>query len=237
LTDFSGKVVLVTGAGRKGQVGEAVVDAFAASGARLILIERSLEAAQAHAEALRARGVQADGYGCDLTDSDAVTAVAGRIGPTVPDGLHALVPLAGGFESSGRVADSSPEVWHRQIAINVTTAYLTTRAFLPLLRTARGSIVYFASAAALPGGAVAELSAYAVAKTGVLALMRAVAAEERSSGVRANALAPTSIRTATNVASMGTDARYVERETVAQWVLYLTDHSSGPVTGQAFKLG
>ena len=123
------------------------------------------------------------------------------------------------------------------MAINLTTAYLATRAFLPLVRLARGSMVYFGSAAALPGAGVGELSAYAVAKTGVLTLMRAVAVEERANGVRANALAPTAIRTATNVATMGDDARYVERETVAQWVLYLTDPSSGPVTGQTFKLG
>ena len=45
------------------------------------------------------------------------------------------------------------------------------------------------------------------------------------------------IRTATNIATMGDDARYVERQTVAHWVLYLTDPSSGPVTGQTFKLG
>ena len=160
-----------------------------------------------------------------------------EVSAEAPEGVHALVHLAGGFAASGPVAESDPEVWNRQIAINLTTAYLTTRAFLPLVRAARGSIVYFASAAALPGAPVAELSAYAVAKTGVLTMMRAVAAEERTTGVRANALAPTSIRTATNVASMGDEGRYVERDTVARWVLYLTDPASGPVSGQVFRLG
>ena len=49
------------------------------------------------------------------------------------------------------------------------------------------------------------MSAYAVAKSGVAALMRAIAAEERDNGVRANALAPIAIRTAANVADMGDD--------------------------------
>ena len=71
----------------------------------------------------------------------------------------------------------------------------------------------------------------------MITLMRAVAAEERESGVRANALAPTSIRTAANIDSMGENARYVERETVADWVLWLASPRSGPVTGQVFRLG
>ena len=113
---------------------------------------------------------------------------------------------------SGPVAESTLDVWNRQIAINLTTAYLTTRAFLPLLRAGSGSIVFFASEAALPGSTGANRSAYAVAKTGVATLMRSIAAEERKNGVRANALAPASIRTAANVAAMGDDARYIERE-------------------------
>lgn len=235
--DFRGKVALVTGAGRKGQVGEAIVTAFGASGARVIIIERQADAVLERAEALREAGVDALAYACDLTNAQALSLVFQDIGAQAPNGVHALVHGAGGFAASGPIAESDPEVWYRQIAINLTTAYLATRTFLPLVRKARGSMVYFGSAAALPGASVAELSAYAVAKTGVLTLMRAVAAEERTTGVRANALAPTSIRTASNVASMGNDARFVERETVAQWVLYLTDPASGPVSGQSFKLG
>jgi 3-oxoacyl-[acyl-carrier protein] reductase len=88
------------------------------------------------------------------------------------------------------------------MSINLTTAYLVTHAFLPFVRAARGAIVYFASEAVLPGAKVANIAAYAAAKSGVVMLMRAVAQEERDNGVRANALAPTSIRTATNVKTM-----------------------------------
>ena len=72
-------------------------------------------------------------------------------------------------------------------------------------------------------------------KAGVLALMRTVAAEELGR-VRANALAPTQIRTAENVAGMGENAAYVEREDVAEAVLYLCSDASRNVTGQAIKL-
>ena len=80
-----------------------------------------------------------------------VASLAERFGANHGDELHALVHMAGGFAMSGPVAESALDVWNRQIAINLTTAFLTTRAFLPLLRRARGSIVLFASQPALPG--------------------------------------------------------------------------------------
>jgi NAD(P)-dependent dehydrogenase (short-subunit alcohol dehydrogenase family) len=67
--------------------------------------------------------------------------------------------------------------------------------------------------------------------------MRALAEEERGNGVRANALAPTSIRTAANEKSMGSDARYVEREEVARIVVWLCSEASKPMTGQVVALG
>ena len=144
--------------------------------------------------------------------------------------------MAGGFAMSGPVAESTLDVWNRQLSINLTTAFLTTRAFLPLLRRAHGSIVLFASQAALPGSTGANMSAYAVAKTAVVALMRAIAAEERANGVRANAVAPTSIRTAVNLASMGPDVRYIEREQVASAVTFLCSPAASAITGALVPL-
>jgi NAD(P)-dependent dehydrogenase (short-subunit alcohol dehydrogenase family) len=150
--------------------------------------------------------------------------------------LDAVVHLAGGFGMAS-VADSAPTVWQKQLALNLTTAALTARAFLPLVRAARGAFVFFGSAAALPGAPVANLAAYATAKSGVLTLMRALAEEERANGVRANALAPISIRTVANEKSMGSDARYVEREDVARMVVWLCSAASIPLTGQVIGMG
>jgi len=66
--------------------------------------------------------------------------------------------------------------------------------------------------------------------------MRAVAQEERDNGVRANALAPTSIRTATNVKAMGDKVRYVERDEVAQAVVYLCSEDASAISGQLIAL-
>ena len=235
--EFGGVGALVTGVGHRGQVGEIVARAFGERGATLFILDRDRAAVAERAADLSSNGILARALACDLTDPSAVAAAAEQVGRDAPRGIGALINLAGGFASSGPVAASDPAVWHRQIAINLTTAYLATRAFLPLVRKARGSIVFFASAAALPGAGVAELSGYGAAKGGVIALMRAVAAEERQNGVRANALAPTTIRTNANIDAMGENAKYVERETVADWVLWLASPISGPVSGQVIKLG
>jgi NAD(P)-dependent dehydrogenase (short-subunit alcohol dehydrogenase family) len=230
------KLVLVTGIGREGQVGEAVAAALADAGASIAAVDMLSDAVEARTAALRARGARAEPYACDLTDESAVQALAETIASKHGGRLAALVHLAGGFGMSS-VADSAPSIWQKQLAINLTTAALTARAFLPLVRAARGAFVFFGSAAALPGASVANMAAYATAKSGVLTLMRALAEEERANGVRANALAPTSIRTAANEKSMGPDARYVEREDVARVVVWLCSDASKPVTGQVIALG
>jgi 3-oxoacyl-[acyl-carrier protein] reductase len=234
---FDGQLAVVTGVGRAGQVGEAVAERFAALGASLALLDRLPDAVGERAAALRARGTTVTAYACDLTDPAAVARTATEITSAAPNGVHALVCLAGGYATSGPVDASDPDVWSRMIAINLTTAYLTTRAFLPLVRKASGAIVYFASASALPGARTAKDAAYAAAKTGVVALMQSVAQLEKPAGVRANALAPTSIRTTHNLASMGDDVAYVERETVAEWVSYLCSEAARQVSGQVLRLG
>ncbi|HVX41620.1 MAG TPA: SDR family oxidoreductase [Gemmatimonadaceae bacterium] len=227
---------MLTGVGAEGQVGEAVANAFAELGASLVLVDRSPEKAQARANAIVAREQAARGYGCDLADPAAVAALASAVRAEHGDKLRALVHMAGGFAMSGPVAESSLEVWDRQITINLTTAYVTARAFLPMLRAGRGSIVFFSSLPVAQGAPAAEMSAYSVAKSGVAALMRAIAAEERVHGVRANAVAPASIRTASNVASMGEKVRYIEREQVADAVTFLCSEAASAITGQLVAL-
>jgi NAD(P)-dependent dehydrogenase (short-subunit alcohol dehydrogenase family) len=228
---FNGSTVLLTGVGADGQVGQVVARAFAEQGASLILVDRAAEHVDARVGELTRLGFRAAGYPCDLTDGAAVKSVVARIREKHGDGIHAFVHMAGGFATSGPVAESTDDVWNRQIAINLTTAFSTARAVLPMLRAGRGAIVFFASEAVLPGSTGARTSAYAVAKSGVVALMRAIAAEERPNGVRANAVAPSSIRTATNVRDMGDKVKYVEREQVADVVLFLCSERASAISG------
>ena len=234
--EFAGRSIVLTGVGREGQVGEAVALAFAERGARVFLVDHTEANVRARAEALVARGLRAASLAADLTDVTAVASLAERVRDATAGRLHAVVHLAGGFASSGPVAESDPAVWHRQFAMNATTAYLTARAFVPLLRGAKGSFVFFASEAVLPGARTSNVSAYVAAKSAVVALMQCIAQEERAQGVRANAVAPTSIRTADNVAVMGADAPMVTREAVADVVLWLCSDAARAVSGQTIPV-
>jgi len=234
---LDGKVAVLTGVSRTGQVGEVVARSLAERGAAVVLIDRTGAEAEARAMELREQGLRASAARADLTDGAQLDAVAATVARDF-GAIDALVNIAGGFSMSGKVADSDPDAWSRQLGIGLTTAYLTTRAFLPLLRKRQGAVVFFASAAALPGGRIAEMSAYAVSKTGVITLMRAVAQEERDTGVRSNALAPTAIRTAANLETMGSTTRYVEREEVADAVYFLCfSEAAQSMTGQVIQLG
>lgn len=239
MTQESRRIAVVTGIGRTGQSGEVIARALAQNSMRIVAVGRSGDEAKARADDLRAAGHDAQSFACDLSDESQVAALARDVARIAgsPPRINALVNIAGGFGMSGPVADSTLEVWHTQLSINVATAYLATRAFLPMLRTARGAIVYFSSAAALPGANVARMWAYAASKSSVIALMHAVAEEERASGVRANALAPTTIRTEANLSSMGDKTKYVEREDVAAAVSWLCSDASRAVTGQVIRLG
>jgi len=234
--ELAGRSVVLTGVGREGQVGEVVARAFADRGARVFLVDRMEDQVRARSDALIAAGLRSAALAADLSDPAAVEALAARVRDATGGRVHALVHLAGGFAASGPVADSDPAIWTRQFTINLTTAYLTARAFLPLLRATKGALVFFGSEAALPGGRVKGLAAYAAAKSALLTLAQAIAQEERDAGVRANALAPAAIRTAANLADMGADTAYVTREAVADVVVWLCSDAARAVTGQVVRV-
>jgi NAD(P)-dependent dehydrogenase (short-subunit alcohol dehydrogenase family) len=229
-------VVLLTGVGRRGQLGETVARAFAERGATLLLVDRDPDQVRQRAEELMAAGHVAEAFACDLSDPAATEALARTIAERHDGRLDAAVLMAGGFAFSGPLSDSDPAELDRQLAINLRTAWCTARAVVPLLRPAGGSLVFFASEAVLPGSASAGMSAYAASKHAVVGVMRAVAAEERKHGVRANAVAPAAIRTARNVEEMGADAHFVEREAVADAVLFLCSPATRAISGQVIPL-
>lgn len=238
-TRFAARTVVITGVGRAGQVGDLLARAFAREGAALALLGRTQAEAEARAMDIRAFGADVIGIGADLTQDDAAAAAAQRVAEfaATRGGVHALVHAAGGFGTLGAVGESERKRWDDMLTINLTTAYVTARAFVPMLRETGGACVFFASAAALPGATVANVAAYAAAKSGVITLMRAIAQEESAHGVRANALAPSAIRTPENEGAMGKEARFVEPAQLADTVLFLCSDGSSAVTGQVLALG
>lgn len=238
--DFSGKLIVITGVGRAGQVGEAVALAFAQRGATLALLDVQPSEVAARAAWLTEQGFTATAHVADLADANAAKAAAAEVVERTKSQfagqVHAVICAAGGFGITGPISDADPAAWSKQFMINLETAFAATRAFLPAVRAAKGSFVYFGSVAALPGGGPKGMAAYAAAKSGVLTLMRAVAAEEKPYGVRANAVAPTAVRTAANLADMGDKIEYVDRESVADVIAFLASPLARNVSGQVVTL-
>ncbi|MBL0170833.1 MAG: SDR family oxidoreductase [Gemmatimonadaceae bacterium] len=238
--DFSGRLVVITGVGRAGQVGEAIALGFAQRGATLALLDVQPAEAQARAATLTAQGFTATAHTVNLADSAAAEQAAAEVIAATNEqcngAVHAVICVAGGFGMTGPLDSTDPSAWHTQFTINLDTAYNTTRAFLPAVRAAKGSFTYFGSVAALPGAKPAGLAAYAAAKSGVLALMRAVAADERQHGVRSNAIAPTQVRTAANITAIGADKDYVDRDSVADVVAFLASPLARNISGQVITM-
>lgn len=229
-------LTLISGVGAKGQVGEAVAATLARRGDQLVLVARLADEASDRVADLAAAGYAAHGYACDLARADAVKALSAEVRKVHGARLDNVVHLAGGFALTGPIADSDPSEVDRMMRINYLTAFNVARAFLPAVREASGSFVFFASENVLEGARTRGSAAYTAAKSAVVALVRSLADEGREFRVRANALAPTSIRTAANETAMGTDARYVEREEVANAVAYLCSREASAVTGQVIRL-
>ena len=227
--------IVVTGVARPGQLGDVIARAFAASGDRVSVIARSLADATTRANEMQHDHLDVHPFGCDLADPEATSRLAVDLLASAGK-IDVLVNVAGGFASSGPVGESDPMVWAQQLSINLGTAYATTRAILPALRSTRGAVVFVASASALPAARIRNSSAYAVAKGGVLTLMRAVAQEERANGVRANAVAPGTIRTRDNTAALSANTPFVEAESVAGAILFLCSPAAAQVSGQVIEL-
>jgi NAD(P)-dependent dehydrogenase (short-subunit alcohol dehydrogenase family) len=228
---MTNKVALVTGVGHQGQVGYVVAQRMLAAGARVCITDvtpRVLELASQLGES--AFGVQAD-----LTDESAVSklidAVRERFGK-----LDVVVNVAGGLSVIKPLADTQSDEWRRELQRNAETVFTVTRTALPMLRTARGSVINFASPAALR--AQPQLGAYSAAKAAVVALTRALAIEEKENGVRVNAIAPGMIDTEQNRKSVPDPDKvaWVSRDQIADVVLFLAGDAAGAVTGETIQV-
>jgi len=233
--DFTGKVVVVTGVGRVGQIGHAVAEGFAASGAKLVLSDRDAVAVSARAREFMAQGYEVCTAAGDLTEPDVAQWIVEQATRTFGR-IDVLVNVAGGLTGIAPMTEAGVDVFDREIAINVKTMYLVSREAAKLMSAQQsGAIVSFASVAAL--SAKPSMAAYSAAKAGIVALTRSLALELRDVGVRVNAVAPGMVRTTENRSSVSdASARWVEIGDIVNAVMFLASDGATGITGHVLPV-
>jgi len=181
-----GRAALITGASRN--IGRAVALAFAAEGADLLLNTRAnREELEAVAADCRKGGVRVATALADVADAAAVEAMVAH-GLRELGAIDVLVCNAA-IRPHTSLADTSVEDWHRVLGVNLHSAFYLARAVVPGMKERqRGSIIALGGLSSLTGRP--NTAAVTTAKTGLLGLVRALAAELGPFGIRANMIMP-----------------------------------------------
>ena len=241
---LQGRVVLITG-GASG-IGEAMVEAFAAQGSRVVFLDVQAEAGAALVG--RLEGVSAEApafYGCDLTDVGALRSTIAEVLERVGT-VDVLVNNAGN-DTRHTVEEVTPEFWDRTMAVNLRHQFFVTQAVVPAMRRAgRGSIVNMSSIAwMIPS---TNVPVYVTAKAGIVGMTRTLAHELGRDNVRVNAILPGAILTErqrrlwltpeyeAEVLARQALKRHILPEEVARLALFLAADDSAAITNQSYVI-
>jgi NAD(P)-dependent dehydrogenase (short-subunit alcohol dehydrogenase family) len=231
--DFRGKVVLVTGVGRAGQIGNAVALAFGKAGAKIVACDQNAVGVAERVREFAAEGVDARPCAGDLTQPD-IAALAVEIALKHFGRLDVVVNVAGGLTTYGPIDQVTIQSLDREIAINLKTAVLVSQAAIEALSRTQGCIINFSSIAYFHPQS--PMAVYSAAKAAVAGFTRSLALELRDRKVRVNAIAPAMVRTVDNVAAVGDGgAHYVEMDEITDGVLTLAS-SDAATTGQILPI-
>ncbi|WKU45256.1 SDR family NAD(P)-dependent oxidoreductase [Streptomyces sp. VNUA116] len=235
---FDGHTALVTGAGRG--IGAATAHRLAAEGARVLVTDADAARAGRTAARLRADGLTAEAYACDVGDRAAVEAAVARAVERF-GGLDVLVNNAYSFHADPPlVEDVTDDAWSRDLDITLTGAFRCVRAALPHLAAApdgRGAVV---SVGSVNGEQDYGAHAYSAAKAGLAGLTRTLAGQCASRGVRVNLVAPGTVRTPgwdgredalERAAGQYPLGRVGEPEDIAAAVAFLASRDAAWITG------
>lgn len=193
MTDLTGQVAVVTGAGRG--IGREIAGYLAKAGARVVLTARTAAQLETAAEAIRSAGGEALAVTADVTDVGAVAALMERVEGEW-GAVDLLVNNAGSFYALGPLWEADPDRWWTDVTINLRGPFLGCRAVLPgMIRRGRGRIINLIGGGT--GTPFAYGSGYGSSKAAVMRLTECVADELRQAGspVAVFALGPGLVRT------------------------------------------
>jgi len=228
------RAIFISGGGSG--IGAAMVEAFAAQGARVAFVDIDEARSRALVDGLNDAAHRPLFWPCDLTDlsalQTAMNLARGKIGP-----FAALINNAAN--------DVSESDWDRAIAVNLKHQFFAAQHARRFMREiGGGSIVNFSSTAFLLG--IANLSVYSAAKAAVIGMTKSLAREFGPDGVRVNAILPGAVITerqrrlwlneddVTAIVARQCLARVLEAEEVARMALFLAADDSRMITKQTF---
>ena len=187
---LEGRTALVTGGGRG--IGRGIVLEFAREGADVAInYRRDRDAAERTADEVRALGRRAVALQADVSDRDAVEGMVARAVEFLGR-LDVAVANSGVAARFAPVAETDPAEWRRVLATDLDGAFWTARAVVPHVVAQKGVILFVSSIGADMAGMGG--APYHVAKAGVNTLMKVLAREVASAGVRVNCIAPGVVR-------------------------------------------
>jgi 3-oxoacyl-[acyl-carrier protein] reductase len=208
--DLSGRVALVTGGSRG--LGRADALTLARAGADVVIADIQLESettedeverygplaqvaraqglvfTEATAQEIQATGRRAAAVKCDVTDREQVEATVARAVDELGS-VDILINNAGTLDHVAQIGDQSPELWERDLQVNLTGAFNCAQAVWPHMKERGwGRIVNMASVAGTLGGF--GQASYSTTKAGLLGLTRSLALEGARHGITVNAIVP-----------------------------------------------
>ena len=238
LNSCEGKSVIVTGASKG--IGKGIAAVFARHGAKVLIVARNFDQADACAAELRAGGRQVSAFVGDVTNRSEMEEMA-RVAVERNGGIDILCANAGIFPQS-KLEDMSGADWDTVLSTNVKGMHFSIQAALPALKRSKGGRIVLTSSITGPVTGFPGWAHYGASKAAQLGFMRTACIELAKYGITINAVLPGNIKTE-GLADLGADyertmaasiplKRLGTVDDIGYAAMFLASDQAGYITGQ-----